>query len=122
MDPEALRRQNIIMLRNARRLHRLINQLLDLAKLEAGSVRLKLRRADLVGFVRTIGSSFSSLSRQRKITLEIRTDRGRLLGDFDPDALDKILYNLLSNAFKFTEPGGRVSVSITRDGREAVLC
>ncbi len=111
-----------IALRNARRLLRLVNQILDVAKLEAGQMRLVRRPIDLGAFVRGIAGAFEAVAERRAITLEVNVPAtGALIGSFDPDAVEKILTNLLSNALKFTPEGGRVTVALTLEGEAACL-
>ena len=100
--------------RNARRLQRLINQLLDLSKLEAGSMALKAQRANLVSFLKSLVASFEHLAEQKGITLQFHSTHAEIALDYDPEKLEKVFYNLLSNAFKFTPEGGRVMVEIRR--------
>ena len=97
-----------ILGRNARRLRALINQLLDISKLEKNALQLHLKMEDLSGFLRLIISSFQSLAESRAIqfVVEIEDYENELC--FDPDKLEKIVVNLLSNAFKFTPNGGKV--------------
>jgi signal transduction histidine kinase/DNA-binding response OmpR family regulator len=111
-DPQ-IRQQIGLIQRNGNRLLRLINQLLDLSKLEAGKMSLTLAPADLVNLIRGTLQSFKSLSNQKGITLNFTTDQERMVVSVDRDKLEKILYNLLSNAIKFTSSGGTVSVSLT---------
>ncbi len=105
-----------LMRRNARRILQLINQLLDLSRLESGKLKLRVSRGDLQGFIHGIVTSFASLARQKEISLHCETEERAetLLREawFDRDVIEKICYNLLSNAFKFSERGGRVSVNI----------
>ncbi|MDF1572899.1 MAG: ATP-binding protein [Bacteroidales bacterium] len=109
MDKKILR----LMLRNARRLQRLINQLLDISKIESGSMHLQLSRGNLSAFVRTIASTFLSLAESSHI--EYRISIREVEGEhcFDTDKLEKIISNLLSNAFKFTPAGRKVSLDLT---------
>ncbi len=99
--------------RNARRLQRLINQLLDLSKLEAGSMALKATRANLVLFLKNLVASFEHFAEQKQISLQFETTLDEIVLDYDPEKLEKVFYNLLSNAFKFTPPGGEVSVQLS---------
>ena len=103
--------------RNARRLQRLINQLLDLSKLEAGSMALKATRANLVSFLKSLVASFEHLAEQKGITLQFHGTHDEIALDYDPEKLEKVFYNLLPNAFKFTPEGGKISVqlSVTSD-------
>jgi DNA-binding response OmpR family regulator/nitrogen-specific signal transduction histidine kinase len=103
------------MHRSADHLHRLINQLLDLAKLEAGGIRLEARAGDLVAFVRALTLSFASRAEREGKTLLLETAPEALEVYFDRDKLEKIVYNLLSNAFKFTAAGGKIRVSVEED-------
>jgi signal transduction histidine kinase/DNA-binding response OmpR family regulator/ligand-binding sensor domain-containing protein len=98
------------MRRNARRLLLLINQILEISKLETGKISLQVSRGDLVGFVRKIVLSFLSLAESKNIeyTYEFPETSGEFY--FDPEKLDKILINLISNAFKFTPEGGEVKI------------
>jgi signal transduction histidine kinase/DNA-binding response OmpR family regulator/ligand-binding sensor domain-containing protein len=99
-------------LRNARRLFRLVNQILDVSKLEAGGTKLYARPGDLAEFVRGISAAFIAVAERKGIKFEVNAPGG---GDdiwFDPDALEKVLANLLSNAFKFTPDRGGILVSV----------
>lgn len=97
-----------MMLRNGNRLLELFNQLLDLAKLEVGSLQLHKEPGDLNGFIKSIASSFESLAEIRGIRFFLTAPVGGILVDFDKDKIQKIITNLLSNAFKFTPEGGEV--------------
>jgi signal transduction histidine kinase len=118
-DPDGSRWLDLA-LRNARRLLRLVNQILDVAKLEAGQMKLARRRFDLVPFARGVTAAFEPVALQRRIELRVQAPDS-LIGAFDPDALEKILTNLLSNALKFTPPEGRVTVSLDIDAQRVVL-
>ncbi|GAB3558019.1 7TM-DISM domain-containing protein [Spirosoma fluminis] len=101
-----------LMERNANRLLSLINQLLDLSKLEAGGFQVQAERGDLAAFFRTLASSFNSLAESRQIRFsftQTKTDYERV---FDRDKLEKIVTNLLSNAFKFTPVGNEVRMCV----------
>jgi len=103
-----------IMHRNASRLLNLVNQLLDLSKLESGSLKLKTVFGNLNTFIRSVSSQFSSMAQSRSIQFEV-VSLSQVDGWFDPDKLEKILVNLLSNAFKFTPSGGSIGIRITSD-------
>ncbi len=111
-----LRSQLEIMLRNGRRLLRLINQLLDLAKLESGRMELRARPGDIAAFTEGIVLSFTGFALERKIDLIFKCDEELEEVYFDPEKVEKILFNLLSNAVKFTPVGGRVDVVVSRRG------
>ena len=114
--PEEARAQGDLMLRNGRRLLRLVNQVLDLSRLEAGHVVLDARPADLVAFARGVTLAFSPLAERQQIELRFHTDVPSLTLSFDREQLEKVLLNLLSNALKFTPEGGAVDVSVRAEG------
>ena len=103
---------------NASRLLRLVNQLLDLSRIESGNYNVNAVRGDIVGLVKGISNSFASLALQKSISLKTEVSPGmeidRLNENFyyDPDILEKILNNLLSNAVKFTPENGTICVSV----------
>ncbi|MFQ5570388.1 MAG: ATP-binding protein [Rhodothermales bacterium] len=109
-----LRRQLQMMKRNGFRLQRLINQLLDLSKLEAGRMHLHVRRRNLVAFLRGLVQSFSSLAERKHVTLQFDADLEDHALFFDADKLEKIVSNLLSNAFKFTPEHGTIRVKVRK--------
>jgi len=88
--------------RNANRLLKLVNQLLDLSKLDFGSLSLEPSEGNLYKCLRAAASSFSSHAAQRNIDYHIKIPSRTLWASFDRDKLEKIIYNLLSNAFKFS--------------------
>ena len=100
-----------MMQRNAQRLLHLINQLLDLSKLETGNMQLEAKPASLSAFLKTLVSSFTSLAEIRQIQYHFKYFTGNPTVFFDADKLEKIVTNLLSNAFKFTPAGGSISIS-----------
>jgi signal transduction histidine kinase/CheY-like chemotaxis protein/ligand-binding sensor domain-containing protein/AraC-like DNA-binding protein len=110
-DKECINDLNM-MQRNARRLQRLINQLLNLSKLEAGEMKLIAGKRNIVSLVRGYVHSFESLAKQKNIRLKFNSDDERTMIYVDNDKIEKVLYNLLSNAFKFTPAGGEIAVSV----------
>ncbi len=105
-----------MMERNAQRLLNLINQLLDLSKLESGKMRLSIKKGALVRFLRAMVFSFESLAERRNIDFQTHFPENQT-GWFDRDKLEKVLSNLLSNAFKFTPEKGKVKVHISIDNQ-----
>ncbi len=99
------------MKRNTVRLQHLINQILDISKLETGKVKLQVSEGDLEQFVRTIILSFLSLAESKKIEYVHDLPETSDIVFFDCDKLEKILTNLIYNAFKFTAEGGKIRVS-----------
>lgn len=112
-DNEEIRFYHSLMYRNAKRLLHLINQLMDFRKIENGNQKIKLQRGDIVEFVQSIMTNFNSLSLQKQIKLNLESNKKEIDMVFDHDIIDKVIYNLLSNAFKFTSAQGRISVKIT---------
>lgn len=98
--------------RNARRLLTLINQLLDLSKLEAGSMELKAENQNLVSFLKSLFYSFESLAESNKISLIFKSDADIINVNFDPDKMEKVFFNLVSNALKFTPANGFIKIQI----------
>ena len=101
-----------VMQRNLQRLQSLINQILDLSKLEAGEMTTKLQEVDLPKFFNQLFASFESLAQGKKIIFHHSQNYVEQLGLFDLDKLEKIVFNLLSNAFKFTPENGRINVRV----------
>jgi signal transduction histidine kinase/CheY-like chemotaxis protein len=119
--PPSARGQGELMLRSGQRLLRLINQILDLAKLQTGAVALERRTHDLVGFARAATLAFAPLSERQGIDLRFRSELPELPARFDAEQLEKVLLNLLSNALKFTARGGMVEVSVDADADGAEI-
>lgn len=119
--PPSVRTQGELMLKNGQRLLRLINQVLDLSKLEAGQLSLERRPCDLVDFARGITLAFAPLAERRDVALRFQSNLATLTLDLDAEQLEKVLLNLLSNALKFTPAGGAVDVSVGMDGARAAV-
>ncbi|WP_229368137.1 hybrid sensor histidine kinase/response regulator transcription factor [Fibrisoma limi] len=108
-----VQRSSELIERNGRNLLRLINQILDLSKLEAGEMYLQPIQADLADFTRYLTESFHTMAAVKGIQLHFQSDEKALEADFDKDKLQDILSNLLTNALKFTPAGGHVSFQLT---------
>lgn len=104
-----------LLKKNALRLQTLVDQLLDLSRLEGGQLQLQLERGNLIGFLRTLVYSFESLAERKNISLSTSFPEDLSQAWYDADKLEKIMTNLLSNAFKYTPMGGAVSVSVQND-------
>ncbi len=110
---ENQKEQLTMIRRNARRLQMLINQLLSLSKLESGKMKLKTRSENIVKLTRMFLQSFHSMAEDKGIKLEFETDAEEYIVCVDTGKFEKIVNNLLSNAFKFTERGGFIKVAIS---------
>lgn len=108
--------------RNAKRLLNLVNKLLDFRKLEVDEFKFNPSGGDIISFIKDTVYSFSDLSDKKEIALNFRSTMASLETIFDQDKLEKILFNLLSNAFKFTPEHGNVSVELDRVIRGERTC
>lgn len=110
----AVRNNLLLISRNTKRLLRLVNQLLDLRKLETESMRLNLMQGNLVGFLQAIYESFHYLAKRHSIDYELIVIEtpAEIPAYFDPDKVEKIMYNLISNAFKYTPDHGKITVEL----------
>ncbi len=120
-DPQLLVEQVPLMRRNARRLNRLVEQILDLQRIEAGQMRVSTELHDLAVWTESLVDLFRPLASQRGIELELLTPAEGILAWFDALQMDKVLGNLLSNAIKYCRPGDRVEIRIARDGEQAQI-
>ena len=97
---------------NATRLMRLIQQILEFRKAESGNLRLKVAEGNISQFVAQCVSAFAPLAHKQGLTFSCNQPKQPIIGYFDSDKLDKILYNLLSNASKYNRPNGTVCVTL----------
>ncbi|MET3877438.1 signal transduction histidine kinase/ligand-binding sensor domain-containing protein/DNA-binding response OmpR family regulator [Chitinophaga sp. OAE865] len=102
-----------LMQRNARRLLNLVNQLLDFRKMEVQEIKLHPAEGDIISFVKDLTGSFSDLSDKKHIQLGFQSNVQELKMLYDADKIEKIIFNLLSNAFKFTPENGSISVQVS---------
>jgi signal transduction histidine kinase/ligand-binding sensor domain-containing protein/DNA-binding response OmpR family regulator len=102
-----------LVYRNTKQLDSLINQLLDFRKLEAGNLKLEVTRDDMIQLVSETVQSFQEYAKEKQITLEFHSTRKKLISFFDPGKIRTILNNLLSNALKYTDVGGLISVHLS---------
>ncbi len=102
--------------RNSRQLLHLVNQMLDLSKLESGAMKLHLVQGDVVNYLRYLAESFHSLAKSKDIRLHFLTELPELIMDYEPQRLQQVVSNLLSNAFKFTPAGGDVFFNVSAVG------
>lgn len=105
-----------LIYRNARRLLNLVNQLLDFRRMEVQKIGLKPSYGDLVAFTEEIYSSFSDLAEKKMMNYMFRCSQKEFNTYFDHDKLEKIIFNLLSNAFKFTGEHGTITIDLDFQG------
>ncbi|MHB8337406.1 MAG: hybrid sensor histidine kinase/response regulator transcription factor [Ignavibacteriaceae bacterium] len=103
-----------IVQRNAKRLLVLVNQLLDISKLESGSMKLQACSQDIVPIIKAQLQSFCSYAERKKINLKFNSLEDEIILLFDKDKIEKIITNILSNAFKFTPDDCSIEVAITK--------
>jgi len=118
-DDETQKQASLVK-RNASRLLVLINQLMDLSKLEAGKLELKASKSNIVSFIKGMTMSFESVAERKDITLKVKTTRDEIEIYFDKEKMTKIMMNLLMNAFKFTRDGGQITVTINESDNNSV--
>ncbi|MGN6416313.1 MAG: hybrid sensor histidine kinase/response regulator transcription factor [Pseudobacter sp.] len=111
--PEKQDKLNMIR-RNARRLLNLVNQLLDFRTMEEQELKLRLSKGEFISFLKEVTDSFRDMSERKNIEFTLKTCIDRLDAWFDRDKMERILFNLLSNAFKFTLPGGHIVVDLQK--------
>lgn len=109
-------KQDLGMVRkNALRLLRLINQLMDFRKIESAKMAIRASENDLIAFTRDITEAFQKMADKRNIQLGFFAVEQSLPVWFDVTMIDKVLFNLLSNAFKFTPDGGKIQLAVVKD-------
>ncbi|MCP5047897.1 MAG: HAMP domain-containing histidine kinase, partial [bacterium] len=113
--PGQLEQYSDMMLRNSRRLLTLINQLLDLAKLDGGKMKLRASRQNIVPFLQNILASFELTAGQKNVTLEFQTHEEEIPLYIDTEQMEKVFYNLLANAMIYTPAKGWITLTVGPD-------
>ncbi|MDR1610323.1 MAG: response regulator [Candidatus Symbiothrix sp.] len=103
----------LLIYRNAQRILRLINQLMDIRKIDRGQMHLKARETDIVGFIQDIMQAFDYTAGKKNIEFNFVHETDALKVWVDLNNFDKVLFNVFSNAFKFTPEGGQIQVGLT---------
>lgn len=101
-----------LMKRSAERLLRLVNQVIDFNKIESGKLQINKKEIDMVQFTKDIVETFTPMAADKHITLEFGSNRVNCYALVDPDKIDMVIFNLLSNAFKFTPDYGEIAVTV----------
>jgi len=104
--------------KNTMRLLRLVNQLMDFRKIEEGKMRIRASENNITGFVTEITNAFTETATKKKIAFRIDSKDHHLKVWFDVNMLDKILFNILSNSFKYTNVHGNITVGVSRDASD----
>lgn len=107
--------------KNVFRLLRLINQLIEYRKIEYGKMRIRSTSNDLIAFISDIIETFQLAAKNQNIDLRLDTKESDLAVWFDVNMLDKVIFNLISNALKFTSMNGRVHITILKDSTHAYI-
>lgn len=102
-----------IIQNNVNRLKHLLQQILEFRKAESGNLKLKVSQGDIASFITNSINNLFPLVKKKKMQLDIHIEQQNIIGYFDPDKIDKILYNLLSNAFKYNKEGKKIHVDIS---------
>ncbi len=113
LDQQKVQEQYTLMHKNTNYLMRLVNQLLDFRKINQGKMRLVVRNSNIVEFIKEIAEPFQFLALKKSIDFRITSTNNILMSWFDHDALEKIMNNILSNAFKFTPNDGLISIIVS---------
>ena len=108
----ATKSQLSLMKNNTDRLLRLINQLMDFRKVTQGNMHLSIKQRNITSFIRRIAESFQGIADQKNIAFECKVDSKPMMVWFDSEKLETIIFNLLSNAFKYTPSGGAVAIEL----------
>ena len=103
-----------MMSRNGDRILRLVNQLLDLSKLDRGKMRLQCMRCDMIELLKSVVSSFDSIASLKGIDLAFDGSKG-VYSEIDGEKISQVFFNLISNAIKFTPEGGQIRISVSSD-------
>jgi len=111
---KTFKKKHELMFINAKRLYNLVDQLFEFRKTEMGTRQLKVGKGDIVRFTQEIFESFKPLSEKNSIHYTYQAEEPQLLFYFDKDAMEKILFNLLSNAFKYTKAGQTIHVELIK--------
>ncbi|MEM6318851.1 MAG: ATP-binding protein [Bacteroidota bacterium] len=106
---------------NSNRILSLVNQILDLRKLDAGKFQLNTVQREITGFLKYIGRNLEPLATNKGIELAQRIEFDSLVMDYDPDNLTSVVTNLLDNAIKFTPEGGRVIYSANQQANQLII-
>ncbi len=107
--------------KNSRRMRRLVDEIIDLRRQEQGAMKLRIACTDMVEFLREVYLSFEDYAKHNDIAYDFSTAAESLPVWFDANQMEKVVYNLLSNAFKYVTPGGMVSLALKEAGEQVEI-
>lgn len=119
--PESIKAKHAVIFKNSDRLFRLINELMDLRKLELNKMKIKAQELNVVKFSHDVASYFQEEASRKNIFLNVDADMPDISLWADTEMLEKIMFNLLSNAIKVTPSGGAISIEISTSGKKRIL-
>lgn len=111
----------LVMDNNINRTTRLLRQILEVRKSQAGQLHLLVSRRNLISFIEEACENIRPMAEHQKITLSLEKPKAEGMAWFDADKMDKIIYNLLSNAIKYNKVGGKIDVSLSLSKEQAVI-
>lgn len=115
---EKVKKKISIAFNNSSRLNQLVNQILDLSKMESGKLKLELKLTDVVQLLKTRIASFESLAEKNRISISFKSAVDKLILNIDKERIEEVFDNLLSNALKFTSPNGSINISVDTEQSE----
>ncbi|WP_200979943.1 two-component regulator propeller domain-containing protein [Echinicola sp. 20G] len=119
--PSSVFRQLQVIKRNTDQLFKLINELMDFRKLESKQMKLQAAEGDIVKFANEIYLSFSQQAKLNKLRYSFKSQHEEINVFFDRDKLEKVLYNLISNAFKYTPSKGKIEVAVSESAEKVII-
>ncbi|WP_172665910.1 two-component regulator propeller domain-containing protein [Flammeovirga sp. OC4] len=119
--PSSVYKQLLVIKQNTDQLFKLINELMDFRKLENNQVQLKAAKGNIVKFIKEIYLSFSQQAKIRSIDYTFTSEEEEVNAYYDRDQLEKVLYNLISNAFKYTSPKGAIGIAVAVQNEKVTI-
>ena len=116
-----LRKYNNVIKQNSYRLLKLVNNLIDITRIDAGYYDIKMANYNIVEIIEDITMSITQYAQQKGIRLIFDTEKEEIIIGCDPDKIERIILNLLSNAIKYTDQGGEIKVSITSNNEKVFV-
>lgn len=111
----------LVMDNNINRTTRLLRQILEVRKSQAGQLHLLVSRRNLISFIEEACENIRPMAEHQQVTLSLEKPKAEGMAWFDADKMDKIIYNLLSNAIKYNKVGGKIDVSLSLNREQAVI-